>query len=342
MSFIQENIFPIVGILLVLIIIEGLIIYVQCKKKPKGRGKNKGVSSSSVYKEKYEKTREERDDYRSRVEQLKKECKTKEREYGDLKVRFLRNKDDYGKVIVENQKLKQAVEDLKNEQLILEKRIRELSRDNDELTKLVGKEPAPNVTEISPAIIPNSVIPKSESKDVSKDNASTNSSESHVQDVVSTEVEQEVEPTKEEQKVEQTKEEQKVVPTKEEQKVEQTKEIATVNQAKEEPKVEPTKERTMYASFPRSAGSSSYFSDLTDNLADDSYFELKLSIASGKATFKPLDFMKIRNYDPAMVAMFTEGVKPNVASTVLGVEPGKAHIEGKDWIIDNPAKIKLA
>jgi len=98
----------------------------------------------------------------------------------------------------------------------------------------------------------------------------------------------------------------------------------------------------MYASFPRSAGSSSYFSDLTEDLADDSFFELKVSHDTGKASFKPLDFMKIRNYDPAMAAMVTEGVKPNVASTVLGIESGMAHLEGKDWIIDNPAKIKIA
>lgn len=97
-----------------------------------------------------------------------------------------------------------------------------------------------------------------------------------------------------------------------------------------------------YASFPRSAGSNIYFSDLTDSLADDSYFELKFSDGKDVAVFKPLDFMKIRNYDPAMAAMTTEGVKPNMASTILGIEPGKAHLEGKDWIIDKPAIIKLA
>jgi hypothetical protein len=43
-----------------------------------------------------------------------------------------------------------------------------------------------------------------------------------------------------------------------------------------------------------------------------------------------------------MAAMLTEGVKPNVASTVLAIEPGLVHVEGKDWIIDKPAKIKLA
>jgi len=97
-----------------------------------------------------------------------------------------------------------------------------------------------------------------------------------------------------------------------------------------------------YASFPRSAGSNSYFSDLTEKLADDSYFELIVSDDTNKAIFKPLDFMKIRNYDPAMAAMVTEGVKPNVASTILNIEPGKAHLDGKDWIIDKPAIIKLA
>ena len=95
----------------------------------------------------------------------------------------------------------------------------------------------------------------------------------------------------------------------------------------------------MYASFPRSAGSTIYFSDLTDKLADDSYFELRIS--GEKASFRPLDFMKIRNYDPAMAVILTDGVKPNVASTVVGVEPGNACLEGNDWIIKNLAKVKL-
>jgi len=114
---------------------------------------------------------------------------------------------------------------------------------------------------------------------------------------------------------------------------------------KEAEKQIPPKNETqsiMYASFPRSAGSRSYFSDLSENLVDDSYFELKVSLSSGKATFKPLDFMKIRNYDPAMAAILTEGVKPNLAVSIIGIESGVAHMEGKDWIIDVPAKIKLA
>lgn len=98
----------------------------------------------------------------------------------------------------------------------------------------------------------------------------------------------------------------------------------------------------MYASFPRSAGSTIYFSDLSGKLNDDSYFELKVSDDAGKASFRPLDFMKIRNYDPAMAAILTDGVKPNVASTVVGVEPGEVQLEGNDWIIKRLAKVKLA
>ena len=52
--------------------------------------------------------------------------------------------------------------------------------------------------------------------------------------------------------------------------------------------------------------------------------------------------MKIRNYDEAMAAMRTDGAKPNVATTVLEIEPGEAHQEGKDWIIKYFATIKLA
>lgn len=98
---------------------------------------------------------------------------------------------------------------------------------------------------------------------------------------------------------------------------------------------------TKYASFPRSVDSAIYFSDLTDKLADDSYFELKISNETGKATFKPLDFMKIRNYDPAMAAIQTDGVKPNIASSVVGVEMGEAYLEGNDWVIKKLAKVKL-
>lgn len=99
---------------------------------------------------------------------------------------------------------------------------------------------------------------------------------------------------------------------------------------------------TMYSSFPRSAGSTIYFSDLTDKLVDDSYFELRISSDKVNASFRPLDFMKIRNYDPAMAAILTEGVKPNVASSVVKVEMGEACLEGNDWIIKRLAKVRLA
>ena len=55
-----------------------------------------------------------------------------------------------------------------------------------------------------------------------------------------------------------------------------------------------------------------------------------------------MDFLKIRNYDDAMIAMTTEGVKPQAASSVIGIEPGSVYLEGKDWFIDKQAKIKLA
>ena len=97
----------------------------------------------------------------------------------------------------------------------------------------------------------------------------------------------------------------------------------------------------MYASFPRSAGTQRYFSDLHENRTDDSFFEFKINEIQGKATFKPLDFMKIRSIDESMIAIETEGAKPNVAASVIGIEPGSAHLEGKDWIIEKQAKIKL-
>lgn len=113
-------------------------------------------------------------------------------------------------------------------------------------------------------------------------------------------------------------------------------------QEKKDPLPKKGSQAIKYASFPRSADSNNYFSDLTEGLTEDSFFELKISEDTGEAIFRPMDFMKIRNYDPAMAAMTTEGVKPNMASTILGIEPGKAHLEGKDWIIDKPATIKLA
>lgn len=111
-------------------------------------------------------------------------------------------------------------------------------------------------------------------------------------------------------------------------------------QEQKETKQDVSKGTIMYASFPRSAGDKIYFSDLTEKKADDSFFEI--SVSGNKASFKPLDFLKIRNYDDAMIAMTTEGVKPQAASSVIGIEPGSVYLEGKDWFIDKQAKIKLA
>lgn len=291
----------IIAILFVIIIIEGVIIYAQCNLI---KDKKRNNDDSVISKKKQKKIREELDTCRSEINRLRKKI-------DEINVEYKTKCSDNFKY---------------------EQKIRELTRDNEKLRKLTGKEPALNVAETTAAISA-SIIPKSESKEEPTNITTPRSSHTFVKDTASTEVTQSVNSHKEELKVEPSKKAPNNDAPKEEPKPE------THN---EEPKDESAKEKTMYASFPRSAGSSIYFSDLSDNLADDSYFELKISIISGKATFKPLDFMKIRNYDPAMVAMRTEGIKPNVASTVLGIEPGKVHIEGKDWMIDNPAIIKLA
>lgn len=103
-----------------------------------------------------------------------------------------------------------------------------------------------------------------------------------------------------------------------------------------------SEETIMFSSFPRSGGAQRYFSDLQNTRGDDSFFEFKINKERGEATFKPLDFMKIRSIDDAMIAIETEGAQPNAASTVIDIEPGTAHLEGKDWIIDKRAIIKLA
>lgn len=314
LSFILDHPLWIIVILLVLIIIEGLIIFIQLNVREENQGRKKNGSPGSVYKEKYEKAREE---LRSKGEQLK----SKEREYENLNVRYQREKDDYGKVILENQQLSHDLEKLKTEKSTLETKVEELTRKNAEQNKLLGNDSDPIVAETAAVATSTSIIPKSESKEEFANNAATQSTP--VQDDASPEVTQESNAPKEDPKLEPSKEKPKSVVL------------------KKEPKVGSPMEKTMYASFPRSAGSNIYFSDLLENRVDDSYFELKVSVASGKATFKPLNFMKIRNYDPAMAVMLTEGVKPNVASAVIGIEPGTAHIEGKDWIIDSLATIKL-
>ena len=98
----------------------------------------------------------------------------------------------------------------------------------------------------------------------------------------------------------------------------------------------------MYASMARQVDNRAYFSDISDNIKDDSYFVLTIHKSSETATYKPLDFMKIRGYDPVMSAIRTEGAKPHAATAVLSIEPGEAHLEGKDWFIDKYTTIKLA
>ena len=105
-------------------------------------------------------------------------------------------------------------------------------------------------------------------------------------------------------------------------------------------RVETSVEETMYAAFPRTADGRCYFADLSKNRKEDSYFEFKIS-SDKKATFKPLDFKKIRNFDSAMNAMTTEGAKSNIATVVQRIEPGVAHLEDKYWIIDKRAIINL-
>lgn len=97
-----------------------------------------------------------------------------------------------------------------------------------------------------------------------------------------------------------------------------------------------------YADFPRSSGSMIYFTDVSETKNDDSFFELEIDASGQKATFKPLDFLKIRGVDEAMLAIKTEGVRPNLANSVIGITPGTAVLEGDVWKIKEQAKIKLA
>ncbi len=331
MIFIQENALLIVSILLVFIFILISILIIQHKNRLKSKGTNKGGSSKKKHYENTENTEYLAKQYKNENFKLNKKYSKLYDDYKKLNDDYYQIEKKYKKFRDEVEHLKDEIENLKKEISNKDLKIRELTRDNNELSKLQEDDSATiSETKTEHSTFNNS---KSELKDVPETNDSSNSSRPTYDEVSSVEDKQKEIISKEEQKVDHTKEDLKAISTEEEKNAEPS---------SEESKVESLKEKTMYASFPRSAGSSSYFSDLSEILEDDSYFEFKVSVSSGKATFKPLDFMKIRNFDPAMVAMRTEGVKPNVASTVLGIEPGNAHVEGKDWIIDNPAKIKLA
>ena len=306
-------------ILFVFVIIEGLMI-IAYKKKTKINGRKQKGSANTVLKKKKDNT-EELEKLRSEVKHLKsleeknkeleKECDKRGKE---VKKHF----SITSQLESENSKLKQ---DIKN----LEQKNNELTRANAELAKLADINLTSDETKEATKDLQAPIITISDSKEEMSDKVPKKSSQS---------VEKDVSPVEAEQKQNVSSCEPPKEPSKVNLKNEQCKEA--------DPEVETVIGKVMYASFPRSAGNSNYFSDLSENRKDDSFFELRISMASGKATFKPLDFMKIRNYDPAMSVMITEGAKPNVASAVVGIEPGNAHLEGKDWIIDKLAKIKLA
>lgn len=212
----------------------------------------------------------------------------------------------YKQICKVNDNLEQKVAKLINDKFDLENKLKELKRDNDELNRIIGYGSGSKPPVTSNPDYPTFNTPKSEANEGSMSDDQQNSSRPSSQDPVSEEGG-----------------DNRDVP-------------------KENFQFDSFKGITMYASFPRLAGNSVYFSDLSENLADDSYFELKVSNELEKATFKPINFMKIRNYDEAMAAMRTEGAKPNVATTVMDIKPGEAHKEENDWIIDNFATIKLA
>lgn len=293
MSFIQNNIWLIIGMLLVLIIVEGLIIYIQYYFQ----NENKNNFSRYVPIEKHKQILEERDNYRNKFNKLNAE------KGSGIDSRFELN---YKNICKEKGKLEQEIEKLKNEKKDLEQKVRDLNRDKNELSRIIGYGTGPKPPVIHNSDYPTYDTPISEANEESMSDNQQDSSQPSTQDSVSEEL------------------------------------GGDKNVHIENSQVDSFKGITMYASFPRLAGNSVYFSDLSEKLADDSYFELKVSTVLGKATFKPIDFMKIRNYDEAMAAMRTEGAKPNVATTVLDINWGDAHKEGKDWIISNFATIKLA
>lgn len=298
MSFIQNNVLLIVGILLVLIIFEGFIIYLQYHFR------NEDKNSSNYSNEQHISTVNKLTEARARISELEEENKKliAEKNSGNES----HYKQEYDNICRENDNLEKRVANLKNEKFDLEQKVKELKREKDELNRIIvyGSGSKPPITHN--ADNPTSSKPISETNDDSVNEAQRESFQPSSQNPVS----------------EKAGEDRNVL--------------------KEKLKVDLFNGKTMYASFPRLAGNSVYFSDLSENLADDSYFELKVSNELKKARFKPIDFMKIRNYDEAMAAMRTEGAKPNVATTVLEIKPGEAHQEGKDWIINDFATIKLA
>lgn len=284
----------IIGIQLFLLIVAGVLLFIQMDVKPKNKGKNKKHSSDTVSRDRFDEISREKKQLKSELEDYRKECRTYQKKYAQLD-------DLYGKACIEINRIKSDLQTSYSENKELKRKIAELEKPlsansavedkNNPHWKFSFSESSSNkATENNP---------KEENQEQTEIVDAQDSSETLI-----------AEPVKD-----------------------------TSNQ-KEDSQVIVSNDAMKYASFPRSAADRIYFSDLTEKRADDSFFEI--SISGNKASFKPLDFLKIRNYDDAMIAMLTEGAKPNVASSVIGIEPGSAHLEGKDWIIDKQAKIKLA
>ena len=283
-------------ILLLVLLVAAILIAVFFHKKNKhNTPKGYRVHSSKA---KYKDITYEPDTYRSKNDSKNEQLEAK---YNKLKYDYKKLQRDYEKLQEDNKNLQYNKEKLDSQCFVLEgekskleKKLEELTRENNELKMLAGKEPnpvdaSPIEDEQSPTDKPGNE--NADSNEPKPDNPSNGNA---------------------------------------------------IPLIEEKPTKALPKEVTMYASFPRSADNCIYFSDLTEIIGDDSYFELKISKDKNTATFRPLDFMKIRNYDAAMIAILTDGAKPNAASSVIGIENGKVHKEGSDWIIDTPAKIKLA
>lgn len=306
MGFIHENYMFIIIVLLLLLIATitvAVILKIQHNKHLQDQGnKRSSHRPNQRIDGNINKRNNDDSDYGS-----KKDYKKLKHDYDDLNKEHHKLQSNYSQIKDRYGESALKILELQDKINDLKTRISELTRDNDELDKLRGKDHTQTTEEKTSIPVSSTNVPKENSKE----------------ETSNVDVKKVEQPNKEEA-IDAAVEQERAIPN----------EKAMV--------VENPKEETLYASFPRSAGNRIYFSDLTEIRCEDSYFELRISKVTGKAVFKPLDFMKIRNYDPAMIAMLTEGAKPNVASSVIGVESGTAHIEGMDWIIDNLAKIKLA
>lgn len=310
MSAIHEHAPLIVVALLILLCAETTLLSVAFRRI-NSKGKKKGSSKGMVSKDKYNELealfKEEKKINQNLAAKNRKldECKMiSDKEYENLSVKYTNRLVEFDNLLSENKELKRKVGEL--EHLVSsgsESLVDEASHDSS-----------------NPVVASQQGEIKEDKKGDYKNNLGAKLEDINVEekkeDVEASPSEKPIETFKEEKKEEKAKEEKPQV-------------------------IDKNKEIIMYASFPRSAGNKTYFTDLTEKQVEDSYFELKISANGEKATFKPIDFMKIRSFDAAMSAVLTEGVKPNLANTVQGVEPGKAYKDGNAWFVENLAKIKL-